>query len=417
MRAVGLASMFVAIVGVAAVVLATLATVLLRFAVDAGPWSAWRSLVVALAAAGAALGAVALLHLALIAARQSIAWRHAQRILHWTVVWSDVAAGGRLPPLPVRAHDAIVDAAAQVLEQVQGEGAERVRALLADTGLLARDLDVASRALGTPRGRSAAALERLARIAAPSALPLFRRAATSHDVRTARGALLGAARVLAAQERPEPLGNELVGAIADHVAVQPGSAATRPFLTASLIAAGNHLPWLAGTLLAGDGEEAAQVAALEALGLSRRPEAMEIAADVLRRDAEDEVRAAALRTLARLGHVPERAIADVIAASTDAHVGTRVQAAYALVGLPLDVALPTLWPMLGDRVWDVRRAAATAMLRCGDQGVTALRHAAGSHFDGFARDVAHYASTHGLVGATAPALAPVPVAAASSGPT
>lgn len=401
MRVGGLASMFVAILAVAMAVIATLLAMMMRFTLDVGPLQAWRSLVIALAAAGVAIGVVALLQLTLLAARRIASARHGVRLRFWTDVWSDVAAGGRLPPIPPAAHVGATEAAASVLEQVSGSAGERIRTLLADTGLLARDLAIAARGMGTPRGPSTTALERLARIAAPSALPLFRRAAANRDVRTARGALLGIARVLAAQARPDPVGDGLLAAIEDHVRTLANPVAARPFLAAAVLACGEHVPWVCDGLLRRDLPDAVHVAALDALGLSRRPEAIDLAAGVLRLDVDDEARAAALRTLAVIGHVPSWANSDVLAASTEPHTGTRVQAAYALVGADADVAIPALWPMLGDPSWDVRRAAAAAMSRCGPTGAAALRHAAEAHVDAFARDIAHLACVRDLRGGDA----------------
>lgn len=398
MRISGLASMFVAILAVAVAVIVTLLAMMMRFALDVGPLQAWRSLVVALVAAGVGIGVVALLQLSLLAARRIASARHGTRLRFWTDVWSDVAAGGRLPPIPPAAHVGATEAAASVLEQVSGSAGERIRMLLADTGLLARDLTIAARGIGTPRGSSTTALERLARIATPSAVPLFRRAATSRDIRTAKSAVLGIARVLAAQPRPDPVGDGLLDAIEDHVRRLANPVAARPFLTAAILASSEHVPWVCDALLRRDLPDAVHVAALDALGLSRRPEAIDLAAGVLRLDVDDEARAAALRTLAAIGNVPAWATSDVLAASTEPHTGTRVQAAYALVGADADVAIPALWSMLGDPAWDVRRAAASALSRCGPTGAAALRHAAEAHVDAFARDMAQLASVRDLGG-------------------
>lgn len=407
MRTAGLAPMFVAILAVALAVIVTLVAMMMRFTLETGPLQAWRSLVTAMAAAGVAIGVVALMHLTLIAVRQVEGMRHHARMRFWTDVWSDVAVGGGLPPVPRAAHVAATEAAAHVLEQVAGSGGERIRTLLADTGLLARDLAIAARGVGTPRGPSIAALERLARIASPSALPVFRRAATSRDVRTARSALLGLARLASERRRAEPVGAEFVAAVTQHVYGLAEPVTARPFLTAAILACGEHTPWVSDALLRRDLPDAVHVAALEALGLSRRPEAIDLAAGVLRLDVDDEARAAALRTLAALGSVPGWAVPDVIAASTEAHVGTRVQAAYALVGVEVDVAIPALWSMLGDPSWDVRRAAATAMSRCGPSGLAALRRAAEAHVDPFARDVAILATTRDLAGILRPSASAV----------
>jgi len=212
--------------------------------------------------------------------------------------------------------------------------------------------------VGAPRGPSTAALERLAWIAMPDAMPLFARAARSRDTRCARAALLGMARVLAKQADPQLFGEELVDAIQDHLATARDPAGTRTFLSTVLVAAGDHLAWLCARTLRRRQHEVAHVAALEAIGLSHRPEALELATETLLGATEDETLAAALRALWRVGHVPEEAHDAVIEDADAAHMGTRVQAAYALTWLPPDRALPTLWTLLGDRAWEVRRAAA-----------------------------------------------------------
>ena len=242
--------------------------------------------------------------------------------------------------------------------------------------------------MGAPRGPSTAALERLAWIAMPDAMPLFARAARSRDTRCARAALLGMARVLAKQADPQPFGEELVDAIQDHLATARDPAGTRTFLSTVLVAAGDHLAWLCARTLRRRQHEVAHVAALEAIGLSHRPEALELATETLLGATEDETLAAALRALWRVGHVPEEAHDAVIEAADAAHMGTRVQAAYALTWLPPDRALPTLWTLLGDRAWEVRRAAAQTLARSGAPGLSTLRRAAASHPDRYARDIA-----------------------------
>lgn len=388
MRGAGLASLFVAILIVAAAVSVTMFAMLAWFVTGQGTVNAWRSLVLALTVAGVALGTVALVHLALVAYRQEVARRRERLVAGWTRAWGGVAAGGDVPVVPPEARTTASEAAARVIQQLTGEGVKRVRSGLHTSGVLEAELAAAARGIGVPRSGSTAALERLAWIATPDALSLFARAARGSDLRSARAALLGMTRVLAERSHPEPVGPELVAAIEAHLSAMRDPAGTRTFLSTMLMAAGDHLAWLCGRLLRRGQPEVAHVAALEAIGLSHRPEALELATEALLGAVEDETVAAALRALARVGHVPERAHAAVLEAASAAHVGTRVQAAYALVWLPPHVAVRALWTLLGDRTWDVRRAAAQALARSGAPGERALREAADSHPDRFAKDVA-----------------------------
>ncbi len=397
MLGAGLAPLFVAILAVAAAVSASMFAMLAWFVSGQGSAGAWRALVAALTVAGVALAAVALAHLAVVAVRHEAARRRERRVATWTRVWAEVAAGERAPFVPPGVRDVASEAAARILQHLTGEGAERVRTALVGTGVLAAELAAGSRGVGAPRSRATAALERLAWIAMPEALPLFARAARGADVRSARAALLGMARVLAAQEHPEPIGSDVAAAIEDHLRRAKDPAGARTFLSTVLVESGDHLAWLCGHLLRRRQPEVAHVAALEAIGLSRRPEALELATGALLGAEEDETVAAALRALARVGHVPEEAHGEVLGAADSAHMGTRVQAAHALAWMPPDVAMDALWGLLGDRQWEVRRAAAQALARSGAPGEATLRRAAASHPDRFGRDVAALAlaSLHG----------------------
>ena len=97
------------------------------------------------------------------------------------------------------------------------------------------------------------------------------------------------------------------------------------------------------------------------------------------------MRAAALRALGRLGRVPDEALDSFVAAFADDVEFVRVQAAHAAVGLSEPVSVALLIQSLGDLSWWVRRASAESLLRVGVMGRAALRQAAQSHPDRYAR--------------------------------
>lgn len=396
MRQARLAPLFVAVLAVGAVVAVTMIVMLVWFVGSRGQAdeAAWASLVTALTTAAAALGVILLLHLLLSAAGRGTDARRERAIAMWTMLWSEVSAGADTPFVPRERRSAAAEAAARVLVHLEGEGAKRLRAALEESGLIESQIAAAARGLGAPRSRATEVMERLAWIAMPHAMSVYRRAARSGDERAARAGVLGAIKVLAGQERPDELGPEVVATIEDYVHAAAIPAGTRSFLAAALVEAGDHLPWLCRTLLRRAEHEAIHVAALDAIGISRRPEAVGLAAEALRDAVEDETEAAALRTLARLGSVPPASVPNVLEAADEPHAGTRVQAAYALVWTDLSVALPALWKLLGDLSWEVRQAAAYALRSCGPSGLETLRRAAEGHPDAFARDVAAIAGRY-----------------------
>lgn len=387
-RPPGLASVFIAVLAVATAVAVTMVTMLTWFVTDQGTLDAWRSLIAALAAAGVALGVVAMMHIILVAIRQEFTRRGRSALERWTRAWSDVAVGGPVESVHHSQLTAASEAAAAILQHLTGDGAQRLRAALKETGVLTADLELAGRGLENSGRQAAAAVERLAWIADAAALDLFRRAAGSQDRRASRAAVFGAVRILARERDPEPVGQQVVEIIEDHVVYDPVPKGTRSFLSAAMVEASEHLGWLCAQLLARREHEAVHVAALDAIGASRRPEALDLAVEALINAVEDETEAAALRTIAKIGQVPDRAVASVVEAAGEANEGIRVQAAHALTWVPATVALPSLWTMLGDLSWEVRRAAALALVGCGSPGERTLKRAASSHPDRFARDIA-----------------------------
>lgn len=105
-------------------------------------------------------------------------------------------------------------------------------------------------------------------------------------------------------------------------------------------------------------------------------------------DPDAEVRAAALRALARLGYVPQEAEAGVVAALADEVEFVRIHGTRAAPLLPEGAALPALREAAGDPSWWVRRAAAESLAAMREPGVAELRKVAAEHADRYAREMA-----------------------------
>jgi HEAT repeat protein len=103
---------------------------------------------------------------------------------------------------------------------------------------------------------------------------------------------------------------------------------------------------------------------------------------------DPEVRAAALRAVAKVGLLPSSAYQAVLEACRDEVDFVRIHAVAAARLLPHDRATAALWDGLGDRSWWVRRSAADAMAALGPAGLGELGHAATAHPDRYARDIA-----------------------------
>lgn len=388
MQELKIAAIFGAILTAAAAIVMTMGSLLLQFRTPGDQVMAWRSLVIALGGVGIALCLICLLHLSLATGGLVVRTSEARRVKAWLARWAAVANGDAAPAVPSRERYAAAEAAALIMQDMSGEGARRIRTALEASGLVARDIAQAGSGRGLAQLQRVAALERLAWLAAPEALPLFHRAAGGPDPRAARAGLLGACRTLATVERPGAIGYQVLDCIEAHAARVSRASGYRPFLAASLAGAGRHVGWLCAELLSRPLPEPVRAAALDALGVARPDGAAEVVAEALAAGLEGETLAAALRALARLGPVPDVALGAVAAACDDAFDGARVQAAYALVGAAHHVAAARLWTLLGDPAFDVRFAAATALSGWGAVGAETLRRAAATHPDAFARDMA-----------------------------
>ncbi|HVA13028.1 MAG TPA: HEAT repeat domain-containing protein [Stellaceae bacterium] len=122
-------------------------------------------------------------------------------------------------------------------------------------------------------------------------------------------------------------------------------------------------------LLAGEAPSLAKVLALDALGRSGDYGVMApiIAAS---EDADVDLRAAAFRALADLGH--PAALAAVARGLADPAWEVRTQAAICVGRIGLATLLPKLVELLGDSVWWVRFRAAEALFALGETGEHAV---------------------------------------------
>lgn len=369
-------------------VIMTMGALLLQFLSPGDHGAAWRALIIALSGVGVALCLIALLHLSIIAERLVAqgANRHLVRV--WLGRWAAVAGGDGAEPPSTSEVAAASTAAAQILQDFSGEAAARVRSTLLEWGLVDRDLFLASGEGGLLRFKRVEALERLAWLAIPPALPIFARAAGSINVREARAGLLGACRTLGVQPQRGNLGYLVVSSVEAYASRYGISTGYRAFLSAALGETRTHLSWLSNELLSRNLPQPVRTAALDALADSMPVGAEAVLTSALRSGLRGETLAAGLRAVARLGHVPPDALNAVLAARAQPHAGARVQLAHALVGAAPQLAIAHLWELLGDQSFDVRFAAGTALSACGAVGDSALRNAARSHPDAFARDMA-----------------------------
>ncbi len=298
----------------------------------------------------------------------------------WVGRWLRVLYGTDGPPSGPIGRDA-VEALLDLRETVRGRDAERVASLLARFGvgeMLER------RVRGGRLAGRLDALDGLARARIPEAMPTLLAAVGSRDRAIQLAAARAAARTAAAVGDPterDRIGAALVDAL---------EGARLPFgvVEEVLLLADDAAPSLVAEIL---GRSEAAVPFLRAaLDAVARLQLLGFADDVgrLLDHADPEVRAAALRAVARTGLLPPAARPSVIAALEDPVGFVRNHATNAARLLPVDQALEVLWDRLGDPSWWVRRAAAESLARLGRAGLGELGRAADVHPDRYARDMA-----------------------------
>lgn len=298
----------------------------------------------------------------------------------WVARWLRVLAGTEPEPAGPLGRDAI-GALLELREAVRGAEADRLLDLL-------RRYRVARRLEDRVRGRRIArrlqALEDLARARTPEAVPTLLGAVIDPDRRVQVAAARAVARTLADVADPG-VREELAEVFAVSLI-----AARLPFgvIEEVLLLADDAAPALVAAILAReDLPEPFVRAALDAvarLGLLAFAEA----ATSRLGHPDPEVRAAALRVVARLHVLPEDGREAVRAALEDEVEFVRIHATAAATLLPREAALAALWERLGDPSWWVRRAAAEALASLGRAGLAELGYAARTHPDRYARDMA-----------------------------
>jgi HEAT repeat protein len=311
--------------------------------------------------------------------------RHGGQLDKWTEEWialaldDDAAAAGHGTSrrLPRAAKDSVLS----LLEAVKGEEGDRLKEVLARHGV---DRWFLRRARAGHLTARLDAIEGLGKARLPQTLDalleLFR-----HPRQVVRRMAARAAAGTLAVMPPEP-GPD--GPHARFIAALNGADLQSGVVQESLLLLETRAGPILRELLADpDLSDTLRWVALETsgrLGLADMAEQVAPSAT----HADPELRAAAFRALRRLGSVPEEAQAPLLEALHDEVDFVRVQAAHAAAFLAPEVALPALEPRLGDDSWWVRRAAAASMTRLGDDGVAAVKRAAGTHPEKAAREMA-----------------------------
>ena len=339
-----------------------------------------------LGAVGSAAAALVLLT-TYVLAYQHLSTRHervrAERRRAWVVRWLRVLDGSATEPTGTLKTEA-VEALLALRETLRGSGSTRVAELLERHGAVVTLERIAGHGRATRRLDAIVALSN-ARI--PSALPTLVAGITDANRIIAVASARAAARTLA---RIEDLFDRDRGAAALARAMDE---AQLPYgiVEEVVVLSEDAATSLIQVLLVRDRPRPATVrAALDGVG---RLQLLVFAEEVVHflTDPDDEVRAAALRTVGRLGFLPPSSHGIVIAALTDDVDFIRIHAAAAARFLPRAQALSFLGERLGDRSWWVRRAAADALVALGPAGLAELGRAARAHPDRFARDIAEQA--------------------------
>lgn len=304
----------------------------------------------------------------------------AQRRHAWVGRWLRVLDG--VEPEPGAPLDrAGVDALVALRDTLRGERSSRIAELLERHGAVARLRHEAS------RGRTAVRLDAIAALSSarvPSALPTLVEAIRDPNPAVSVSAARAAARTLA---RVEDVVGRDRGASDLVAAVEAGELPYGVLEEVVVLAEEAASSVIEALLLTGGRRSASLRAALDGIG---RLQLLVFAEEIVPylADRDDEVRAAAMRAVGRLGFLPETSRGVIVTALADPVDFIRIHAAAAARLLPRPQAFALLAETLGDRSWWVRRAAADALVSLGPGGLAQLGEAARSHPDRYARDMA-----------------------------
>ncbi|HWO71700.1 MAG TPA: HEAT repeat domain-containing protein [Actinomycetota bacterium] len=298
----------------------------------------------------------------------------------WVGRWIRVLFQGEPPPPPPLDRPA-AEALLEVREVLRGTEGEEVSQLIRRYGIA----DALRRRAGAGSvSQRLEALEGLARARLPEALP---------EAVALMGDPEPALRVAAARTAARILGETPPGPDREEGAEAFARALQRHRLPAGvveevLLLVEDAAPSVVAHLLHGPEATRAGIrAGLEVAGRFKLHGFVQEVADHVRHE-DPEVRAAALRALARMAYVPPAAEGAVLEATRDPVEFVRVNASRAARHLPPGGALPALWERLADPSWWVRRAAAESMASMGAAGAAELRRAAREHPDRYGRDMA-----------------------------
>jgi HEAT repeat protein len=298
----------------------------------------------------------------------------------WVGRWIRVLFQGEPPP-PAPLDRAAAEALLEVREVLRGTEGEEVSQLIRRYGVADA---LRRRARAGSVSQRLEALEGLARARLPETLP---------EAVALMGDPEPALRVAAARTAARILGETPPGPERDQGAEAFARALQRHRLPAgvveeALLLVEDAAPSVVAHLLHGPEVTPAGVrAGLEVAGRFKLHGFVEDVADHVRHE-DPEVRAAALRALARMAFVPPRAGGAVLEATRDPVGFVRVNACRAARFLRTEEALPALWERLSDPSWWVRKAAAESMAAMGAAGAAELRRAAREHPDRYGRDMA-----------------------------
>ena len=320
-------------------------------------------------------------------AYQHVSTRHelqrGERRRAWVARWLRVLDGSEAPPTGTLKAEA-VEALLALRETLRGSDSTRVAELLERHGAV---VTLERTAAHGRKNRRLDAIVALSNARIPSSLPTLVAGVADGDRVISVASARAAARTLA---RIEDLFDRDRGAAALARAMDD-AALPYGIVEEVVVLSEEAATSLIQVLLLRERPRPATVrAAIDGIG---RLQLLVFSEEVVRflRDPDDEVRAAALRAVGRLGFLPEASQGIVIASLTDDVDFVRIHAAAAARFLPRPQALSFLSDRLGDRSWWVRRAAADALVALGPAGLAALGRAARSHPDRFARDIAEQA--------------------------